>query len=122
VADESASVAVVQGQIEAYNSRDLTGILAYYAPDGIVRDAGYGRFTDRGHDNIRAVFDSVFTANPNLHAETVEIFGAGEWVAAHVTVADFSSGDEAPRQRHWVEVYKVVDGLIQELNIYPAAT
>ena len=118
---ESTPIAVVQGQIDAYNARDLDKIVTYYAPDGIVRDAAEGRFTSRGLEEIRSLFEGVFAANPDLHADTPAIFGVGEWVGAHVTVANFRSGDEAPRARRWLEVYKVVGGLIHELNIYSAS-
>jgi len=118
---ESATIAVVQGQIQAYNARDLDTIVSYYAPDGVVRDAADGRFDARGQDNIRSLFGGVFAANPDLHADTPTIFGVGEWVAAHLTVAEFRSGDDAPRDRRWLEVYRVVGGLIHELNIYSAS-
>src|SRR6266700_3083478 len=91
---ESATIAVVQGQIDAYNARDLHKIVTYYAPDGVVRDAADGRFTARGLEEIRSLFDVVFAANPDLHADTPAIFGVGEWVGAHVAVANFRSGDE----------------------------
>jgi hypothetical protein len=118
---ESATITVVQGQIDAYNARDLDKIVTYYAPDGVVRDAAEGRFTARGLEEIRSLFDGVFSANPDLHADAPAIFGVGEWVAAHVAVADFRSGNEGPRARRWLEVYRVVGGLIHELNIYSAS-
>ncbi len=118
---ESTAIAVVQGQIDAYNARDLDKIVAYYAPGGVVRDAAEGRFDARGQEKIRSLFEGVFAANADLHADTPEIFGVGEWVAAHVAVANFRSGDEAPRARRWLEVYRVVGGLIHELNIYSAS-
>jgi len=118
---ESATIAVVEGQVDAYNARDLDKIVTYYAPDAVVRDAAHGRFTARGQEEIRSLFDGVFAANPDLHADTPAIFGVGEWVAAHVAIANFRSGDEAPRPRRWLEVYRVVGGLIQELNIYSAS-
>jgi hypothetical protein len=118
---ESATIAVVQGQIDAYNARDLDKIVAYYAPDGVIRDAAEGLFTARGPEEIRSLFDGVFAANPDLHADTPAIFGVGEWVAAHVAVAGFRSGNEAPQARRWLEVYRVVGGLIHELNIYSAS-
>ncbi len=119
---ESTMIAVVQGQIDAYNARDLERILTYYAPDGVVRDAAEGRFTIRGIDEIQSLFEEVFAANPDLHADTPAIFGVGEWVGAHVAVANFRSGAEAPQARRWLEVYRVVGGLIHELNIYSAST
>lgn len=118
---ESATIAVVQGQIDAYNARDLDKIVSYYAPDGVVRDAADGRFDERGKDKIRSLFGGVFAANLGLHADTPAIFGVGEWVAAHVAVAEFRSGDDAPRDRRWLEVYRVVGGLIHELDIYSAS-
>lgn len=119
---ESPTIAVVQGQIDAYNARDLDKIVSYYAPDGVVRDAAEGRFAARGLEEIRSLFDGVFAANPDLHADTPAIFGVGEWVGAHVAVANFRSRDEAPRARRWLEVYRVVGGLIHELNIYSASS
>jgi putative hydrolase of HD superfamily len=118
---ESLAIAVVQAQIDAYNARDLDKIVTYYAPDGVVRDAAEGRFSARGPEEIRSLFDDVFAANPDLHADTPAIFGVGEWVAAHLAVAGFRSGNEAPRARRWLEVYRVVGGLIHELNIYSAS-
>jgi len=116
----SGAVEVVDAQIDAYNARDLDKILTYYAPGAVIRDARDGRFEDRGLDAIRAVFDTVFAANPDLHADTEEIFGVREWVAAHVVVATFRSGDQIAQDVHWLEVYRVIDGLVHELNIYRA--
>src|SRR5438034_8204867 len=67
---ESATIAVVEGQVDAYNARDLDKIVTYYAPDAVVRDAAHGRFTARGQEEIRSLFDGVFAANPDLHADT----------------------------------------------------
>jgi hypothetical protein len=101
---DPATIAVVQGQIDAYNARDLNKIVTYDAPDGVVRDAAEGRFSARGREEIRSLFDGVFAANPDLHADTPAILDVGEWVAAHVAVANFRSEDEAPRARRWLEV------------------
>ena len=95
--EPAGAVGVVVAQIDAYNARDLDKILTYYAADAVIRDAADGRYEDRGLDAIRTVFDSVFAANPDLHADSEEIFGVREWVAAHVVVATFRSGDQVGR-------------------------
>jgi hypothetical protein len=67
---DPATIAVVRGQIDAYNARDLNKIVTYDSPDGVVRDAAEGRFSARGREEIRSLFDGVFAANSDLHADT----------------------------------------------------
>lgn len=42
----------------AFNSRDVDGVLACFAPDAIYRDLFYGTFA--GHDQIRSLFERMY--------------------------------------------------------------
>jgi hypothetical protein len=120
MADPTPEIDVVLRQFDAYNERDLDGILAYYAEDARIIDAGRGAFREEGRDAIRPVFKRVFDASPELHANATSIFQVGSWVSVRSIAEGFlASGDLGHRE--WVEVYRVEDGLITELHLFSGA-
>lgn len=114
---ESDVVAVVQEQIGAYNARDLDRTLSYYAPGATVVD-GNGNVLDERREAIRAAYAHVFAENPELHAVVPVIFHVGEWVAIHSVVPNWVTEDGSHQKMEWIEVYRVVDGKIQQLYLF----
>jgi len=110
-------VTIVQDQIGAYNARDLDGLMQYYADNAVIVD-GRGAVIDEGRERIRAVFKRVFAENPELHAEVPTAFHVGDWVAIHSIVRDWAMEDGSRQQMQWIEVYHVVNGKIERVQLF----
>lgn len=112
--DVAEIVTVVQDQIAAYNARDIDSILGYYSDDAVIVN-GNGTVMAEGRATIRAVFERVFAANPELHADVPTAFHVGDWVAIHSIVPNWNGSGQ---QAQWIEVYKVVNGKIKEVRLF----
>jgi len=120
MADLTPEIDVVLRQFDAYNERDIDGIIAYYSEGARIIDAGRGAFREEGRDAIRPVFKRVFDASPELHANASNVFQVGSWVSVRSSAEGFmASGREGHRE--WVEVYRVEDGFITELHLFSGA-
>ena len=100
---------VVQAQLEAYNARDLDGLLATYA-----RDAKQFEHPDKllasGHAEIRERTTARFS-EPNLHATLLQRSVMGTIVIDHEIVT--RTFPEGAGRIELVCIYEVVDGKIQ---------
>ena len=113
-----AATALVLEQIDAYNARDLDKMLSYYASDAVILD-GDGTHLDQGHEAIRQVFERVFAANPDLHADIPVVAQVGQWVMAHSIVANWAMADGSRGEMQWFERYEVVDVKITCVHLVP---
>src|SRR6185503_7191622 len=75
---------VVQRQLEAYNAKDVEGILATYAADAQQFELG-GNLLASGQDQLRQRFAARF-AEPDLHAELLGRMVMGNMVIDHERV------------------------------------
>jgi hypothetical protein len=106
---ESANpAAVVQRQLDAYNARDLEGILATYAAD-----AQQFEFPDKllasGTAALRERFAARFQ-EPNLHAQLLHRTVLGNKVIDHEEVT--RTFPEGPGKIQLLAIYEVQDGKI----------
>ncbi len=106
---ESADpAAVVQRQLDAYNARDVEGILATYAPD-----AQQFEFPDKllatGTAALRERFAARFQ-EPNLHAQLLNRTVMGPIVVDHEEVT--RTFPEGPGKLQLIAIYEVRDGKI----------
>jgi heme-degrading monooxygenase HmoA len=104
--------AVVQAQLDAYNAKDIEGLLGTYAPDA-EQYALHGERLAKGHDEIRARFLARF-AEPDLKATLLGRSVAGNFVVDHEVVTR-----NFPEGRGSIEmlcVYEVVDGRIRRAS------
>ena len=101
-----ASADPVQAQLEAYNAHDIDAFMACYAEDAVVRHAD-GRVLMNGHAELRARYERLFAANPEVTAEVPTRIRAGDWTVdeERVRLAD--------RELHLAVGYKVEGGLIK---------
>jgi hypothetical protein len=83
----------VDAHVEAYNARDLDGFVACYAADCVIEDAS-GTVLARGHEELRARFDAVFRASPELHCEIVYRVRVGEYVVDEERITGRVGGDQ----------------------------
>lgn len=75
---------VVQRQLEAYNARDLPGLLATYAEDAVLWEHPNQRLAS-GRDEIAERFQARFK-EPNLHATLISRVVVGSKVFDHELV------------------------------------
>lgn len=60
------AIAVIQAQLDAFNARDIDGLMATYAPDAEQYQL-HGSLLARGHEQMRARYLARFD-EPDLHA------------------------------------------------------
>jgi len=70
---------------EAFNRRDLDGILGCFTPDATYHDQFYGHF--QGHDGLRKLFDRMFNESAR-HQWTID--QAAEDTDAGVVLAEWT--------------------------------
>ncbi|MEV4743282.1 nuclear transport factor 2 family protein [Streptomyces sp. NPDC049555] len=81
---------IVDGQLVAYNARDLEAFLGYYAPDVPVHAFPSGEvLTDRSGPAFRERYAALFDASPHLHAELVSRVVHGRLVIDQEVVTGF---------------------------------
>ena len=106
--ESSEPAVVVQRQLDAYNARDLEGILATYAPD-----AEQFEFPDKLLATGTAQLSERFAARfrePNLHAQLLHRSVLGNKVIDHEEVT--RTFHEGPGKIQLIAIYEVQDGKI----------
>jgi hypothetical protein len=111
--DPHSPEAVVQRQLDAYNARDLEGLLATYAPDARQYELP-AKLLATGHDEMRARL-APRLQEANLHAHLIQRAVMGNIVIDHETVT--RSFPEGPGKVDLVCIYDVVDGKIQSQSV-----
>src|SRR5690349_23096084 len=106
-----ADLRPVEGQLEAYNARDVDQFLACYAADIVVQD-GAGNTLMQGHESMRGEYAPFFAGFPGLHAEILHRIEAGDYVIDEERI----SGWQAEPVRG-VAIYHVADGLIDHVRL-----
>ncbi|HEU4741265.1 MAG TPA: nuclear transport factor 2 family protein [Meiothermus sp.] len=99
--------AVVQAQLEAFNTRDIEAFVACYAPDAQILRFPSGGLIAEGHQEIRQRWGHLFAEDPDLQAR----------VASRMVSEGFVIDDERAfirgRQDDGIVIYEVRDGLIR---------
>jgi hypothetical protein len=99
---------LIQQQLDAYNSKNLTAWLACYHPDALQLDF-HGTLLASGHGEMQQRIQQRF-AEPDLHAKLLHRMVMGEWVVDHELIQR-----NFPEGRGQVEMlcsYQVKQGLI----------
>lgn len=106
---------VVQGQLEAYNARDIDAFLSFFAEDVKISRLPLGEVSYDGREAMRPRYGRLFDENPELNCTIMNRTVHGDWVVDH----EFVSGvKDRPRIRA-VAIYEVRDGLIQNVWFLP---
>jgi hypothetical protein len=101
--------AVVQRQLDSYNSKNLEAWLATYAKDAKQFEHP-GKLLASGHAEIRARAAARFQ-EPNLHAKLMQRSVMGHIIIDHETVS--RTFPEGPGRIELVCIYEVREGKIQ---------
>jgi hypothetical protein len=101
-------VQLIQLQLDAYNSKNITAWLSCYHQDAVQLDF-HGTVLARGHDEMQQRISLRFS-EPDLHAKLLNRMVMGDWVIDHELIqCNF------PQGRGQVELlcsYQVKQGLI----------
>ena len=81
-------LSVVEKQITAYNSRNIDNFLDCYSEDIIIEDAN-GNIIASCHDQIRGMYQQLFSKSPDLHAQIEARFAVGNYVFDKENVSGF---------------------------------
>ncbi|HVW21532.1 MAG TPA: nuclear transport factor 2 family protein [Opitutaceae bacterium] len=100
--------AVVQRQLDAYNAKDLEGLLAAYAEDAQLFEHP-AKLVASGREGLRERFAARFR-EPNLRARLIRRIVMGATVVDHEQVA--RTFPEGPGTIDLVMIYEVSDGRI----------
>jgi hypothetical protein len=108
-------VTVVQGQVEAFNARDLERYVSYYSADAVLED-GNGQVMAQGHDAIRALYGQLFSQSPALHADIPQRIQVGSYVIDEEQISGFIF-EGFPSEMHSAVIYRVEDETIAHARI-----
>lgn len=101
---------VVQGQVDAFNARDVEAFTACYSSDATLVGPD-GNVMMQGHEAISGMYAQLFARSPDLHVNVVSRMTVGNWVVDEEECSGFVF-DGFPSDLHSVVVYQVSDGLI----------
>ena len=104
--------AVVQAQLDAYNSCDLDAFAATYARDIQILD-GAGEKICTGAAELREIYGPMFEANPHQIAVILSRITGGDWVIDDEEII----GRADNVKRHAVAIYRVRDDRISQVRL-----
>jgi uncharacterized protein (TIGR02246 family) len=104
---------VVDRQAAAFRNRDLEGFLACYSPGVKIRDFD-GNEVMAGHEAIRGMYGPLFRDSAELSVEIRSRIAAGDYVIEDEHLSGFILAGY-PSEMHVAVVYRVRDGLIQDV-------
>jgi hypothetical protein len=109
---EPSPLAVVQAQLDAFNTKDLDALLRAYAPDAEQFTLHGERFA-KGHEELRARY-AVRFAEPDLHARLLSRIVMGNIVTdLELITRNFPEGVGTLEM---LCIYEVKDGRIQRAS------
>ena len=102
---------VAQGQLDAYNARDLDAFCGFYAEDVVIAELN-GPVTERGRSALRERYARMFAENPQNRAELVGRIAVGGQVIDHERV--LRGPDATPFEV--AAIYTIADGKIARVD------
>lgn len=101
-----------QSLVDAYNARNMDGILKAYAPDSIAFALPSGEVILKGHDEIRKKFARVMDPKVKLKVEIVSRIVDGKFVIDKEKIT--GTNDGKPVEFFGTVIYEITDGLIRK--------
>jgi hypothetical protein len=103
---------VAQSLVDAYNARNMDGILGAYSPDSVAYALPSGEVILKGHDQIRKKFARVLEPNFKLKVEIVNRIVDGKFVIDKEKIS--GTVDGKPQEFYGTVIYEITDGLIRK--------
>ena len=104
---------LAQGQLEAYNARDIDRFLQFYARDVVVYGVPSGEQM-RGREMMRERYRNLFENCPELDCKLLNRMVMGDWVVDHEEVTGHAADPDGVVNA--VAIYRCRDGLIGEVH------
>ena len=101
-----------QSLIDAYNSRNMEGILKAYASDSVAYALPSGEVILKGHDAIRKKFARVLDPKVKLKVEIVNRIVDGKFVIDKEKISGTFDGKQV--EFFGTVIYEITDGLIRK--------
>ena len=102
---------VAQSLVDAYNARNMEGILKAYSSDSVAYALPSGEVILKGHDAIRKKFSRILEPNVNLKVEIVNRIVDGKFVIDKEKITGTDNGRAI--EFYGTVIYEVTDGLIR---------
>jgi hypothetical protein len=106
---------VVQGQVDAFNARDIERFLCFYDSDAVVED-GQNNTMARGHEALRALYGPLFAQSPDLHVDIPQRILVGAYVLDEEAIRGFIVPGFPP-ELHAAAVYRVEGTAIVQVRL-----
>lgn len=103
---------LAQGQLDAYNARDLETFLTFYAEDVVVHGLP-GTVLMTGREQMRSRYRELFDSSPELNCQLVSRMVKGEWAVDEEKVTGHAA--DPAGEVHAVAIYRCEDSLIREV-------
>jgi hypothetical protein len=103
---------VAQSLVDAYNARNMDGILKTYASDSIAYSLPSGDVILKGHDEVRKKFAKVLDPNFKLKVEVVNRIVDGKFVIDKEKISGTVDGKSV--KFFGTVIYEITDGLIRK--------
>lgn len=103
---------VAQALVDAYNARNIDGILKAYSPDSVAYALPSGEIILKGHDAIRKKFSRIIEPSVNLKVEIVSRIVDGKFVIDKEKIIGIDGGK--PVEFYGTVIYEITDGLIRK--------
>jgi uncharacterized protein (TIGR02246 family) len=111
----SEHIDLIDAQVKAFQSRDLERFVGFYASDAVIKD-GQGNVMMNGSEAIRGMYGQLFQNSPNLTVSIPSRMVVGDYVIDEEQLDGFILPG-SPDQVHSVVVYRIGDGVIQEVTL-----
>ena len=100
-------IALVQGQLEAYNNRDIDTFCSFYHPDVTAYRVGEDKPIIVGMESFRKSYGEKFKNTPDLHCT----------LKSRIVLKNKVMDEElvAPSGSHVVAIYEFKDNLIKDI-------
>src|SRR5688500_18750465 len=102
---------VAQSLVDAYNARNMEGILNAYSPDSVAYALPSGEVILKGHDAIRKKFARVLEPNVKLKVEIVSRIVDGKYVIDKEKI--IGTIDGKGQEYYGTVIYEITEGLIR---------
>jgi putative hydrolase of HD superfamily len=116
--ENTSPLAIVQAQLDAFNSKDIDALMRAYAPDA-EQFSLHGERLAKGHEEIRPRYVARF-AEPDLHARLLSRTVMGKFVTdLELITRNFPEGVGTLEM---LCIYEVENGRIRRASFAPGAT
>lgn len=103
---------VAQALVDAFNARNMDGILKAYSPDSVAYHLPSGEAFLKGHADIKKKFAKAFEGNAKVKVEVVNRIVDGKFVIDKERVSGVLNGETF--EFFGTVIYEITDGMIRK--------